>query len=534
MTARPAPSPAVAESANEQLRAALSRPETYPHRPALVEVRETHISWVFLAGQFAYKLKKPLVLDFVDYGTAERRRAMCREEVRLNRRLASDLYVGVRGVMLTDDGVALIGEDDPRAVDFLVEMRRYDERDTIASRLELGELARGHVTEVGRVLARFHSTARRVPTSRAPVLTAERRFECNLHELLADVEQRSEIERIQALERFAHAFIAAHGATLQRRAVQGRIREGHGDLRSEHVLVGTGVQIVDCVEFDASLRELDVADDLAFLFFDLVARGGERFADELISAYRKAGGDPGEDELIAFYATYRALVRAKVVLVRASQLNPTSSDHGHESAVARDLIGLAERFAWRARQPLLIVICGAPASGKSYLARALAELSGMAHLSSDITRKRLVGVSSTDRAGAQAYSSDWNARTYSELGRRAALEIAARGGAIVDATFRHRADRQAFAASFGDAAPAVFLECEAPRAVMLKRAARRTRSRNRVSDADAAIVMHEREAWDPLDEVAASAHVALRTDRPIREIVGDVLALLDRRLLALS
>jgi aminoglycoside phosphotransferase family enzyme/predicted kinase len=524
----------VADTANEQLHAALSRPEAYPHHPGLVEVRETHISWVFLAGEFAYKLKKPLVLDFVDYGTAEQRRAMCREEVRLNRRLTSDLYVGVRGVMLTDDGVALIGEDDPRAVDFLVEMRRYDERDTIASRLELGELARGHIAEVGRVLARFHSTARRVPAGRAPVLTAERRFECNLHELLADVEQRSEIERIQSLERFAHSFIAAHRATLQRRAVEGRIREGHGDLRSEHVLVGTGVQIVDCVEFDASLRELDVADDLAFLVFDLVARGGERFADELIRAYRKAGGDPGDDQLIAFYATYRALVRAKVALVRAAQFNPTRSDHGRESAVARDLIGLAERFAWRARQPLLIVICGAPASGKSYLARALAELSGMAHLSSDITRKRLVGVSSTDRAGARAYSSDWNARTYSELGRRAALEIAARGGAIVDATFRHLADRQAFAASFGHAAPAVFVECEAPRAVLLKRAAGRTRSRNRVSDADAAIVMHERRAWDPLDEVAASAHVALRTDRPIREIVGDVRALLDRRLLALD
>ena len=145
------------------------------------------------------------------------------------------------------------------------------------------------MAEVGRVLAEFHASARRVPANRAPVLAAERRFERNLHELLGGVEQRSEIERIQALERFAHAFIASHAATFQTRAVEGRIREGHGDLRAEHVLVGAGVQIVDCVEFDPSLRELDVADDLAFLVFDLASRCSERFGDELVRAYREAG-----------------------------------------------------------------------------------------------------------------------------------------------------------------------------------------------------------------------------------------------------
>jgi uncharacterized protein len=513
---------------------ALARPETYPNRPTLVEVRETHISWVFLAGGFAYKLKKPLVLDFLDYGTAEKRRRMCTEEVRLNRRLAPDLYLGVRGVMLTDDGAALVGEDDPRAVDFLVEMRRFDERETMAARLERGELGRERAAEVGRVLAGFHATARRPPADRAPVLAAERRFGRNLHELLGDVEQRSEIGRIQALERFAHAFITSYAVTFQTRAVDGRIREGHGDLRAEHALVGAAVQIVDCVEFDTSLRELDVGDDLAFLVFDLAAHNGERFGDELVSAYRDAGGDPGEDQLIAFYATYHALVRAKIALVRAAQLPSVSAEHGHESAVARDLIDLAERFAWRARLPLAIVVCGVPATGKSFVAQALAEQASMAHLSSDITRKRLLGVSSAQRAGAEAYHAEWNTRTYGELGRRAALEVAARGGAIVDATFRHLVDRQAFAATFADAAPVLFIECDAPRSVLVERAARRVRSRNRVSDADVSIVLREQHAWEPLDEVPGSAHLALRTDRPIREIVGDVLALLDRRLLELG
>ncbi|MGO9887180.1 MAG: AAA family ATPase [Solirubrobacteraceae bacterium] len=518
----------------DRIRAALARPDTYSHQPMSVEIRETHISWVFLAGERVYKLKKPLVLDFLDYGSAQRRREMCREEVRLNRRLAPDLYLGVRGVRLTEESAELISEDDPRAVEFVVEMCRYDERDTLAALLERGELRAEQVAAVGRVLAAFHATAPRAPADRAPVLTAERRFDQNLHELLADVEQRGEIERIQALERFAHAFITAQAATFDRRAAEGWVREGHGDLRTEHVLVGQAVRVVDCVEFDRSLRELDVADDLAFLVFDLAARGGERFAEVLVRAYRDAGGDPGDDRLIAFYATYRALVRAKVALLRAAQLQSASAGHGPDSAEAGDLIALAERFAWRARLPLAIVVCGAPASGKSYLARALSERSGFAHLSSDLTRKRLAGVQPTQRAGEEAYGADWNQRTYSELGHRAAGELRGGRGAIVDATFRHRVDRQAFANAFGTAAPVVFIECQAPRSVLAERAGRRADDPARISDAGVGVALREQRAWEPLDEVPASTHIVIRTDRDVEQVVGDTLALLDRRLLELA
>ena len=510
---------------------ALRRPESYPHRPAEVEVRETHISWVFLAGERAYKLKKPLVLDFLDYGTPERRWAMCEEEVRLNRRLASGTYLGVRGVALGDGGAELIAADDARAIDFVVEMRRYEEDHTLAARLKRGELAEDQVRAIGCMLARFHDRARRVTDPGGPVLAVERRFERNLHELLASVEQRGEIERVQALERFAHAYITGHARTLQTRASRGLVREGHGDLRAEHVLLDGEVQIVDCVEFDRSLRELDVADDLAFLVFDLAAHGGERFGEVLVQAYRDAGGDPGDDSLIAFYAAYRALVRAKVALVRAAQLPATSGQRGGDSACARDLILLAERFAWQARLPLLIVVCGVPASGKSQLAGALAELAGLPHLSSDLTRKRLTRIRSTQRAPAESYSSQWNARTYTELARRAGRAVATGGGAIVDATFRHLADRQTFASALGAAVPLLFIECQAPRAVLAERAARRERDPGRVSDADAAVVRRELESWEPLDEVAANVHLALRTDRPLEHIVADVLALLDRRLL---
>ena len=513
---------------------ALARPDFYPDPPGRVEVRETHISRVFLAGDRAYKLKKPLVLPFLDYGTPERRREMCAEEVRLNRRLAPELYLGVRALAATADGLELAKEDDVRAVDYVVEMRRYDEASTLAAKLERGELKRREVVALGGVLARFHARARRVAASGMPVLAVERRMTENFHELLGVVEQRAEVERVLALERFAHAFVAAHARMLDARARRGLVREGHGDLRAEHVLLGETLQVVDCVEFEPALRELDVADDLAFMVMDLVGRGGDRFAKALVHAYREAGGDPGEDRLIAFYAAYRALVRAKVALLRAAQQPASSSERAHESAVARELLALAERFAWQARLPLVIVVCGLPAAGKSHLARALAEIARLPHLSSDVARKRLAGIRPQQRAGDAAYGAEFNRLTYAELGRRAAREASGCGGAFVDATFRHRADRESFADAFADAAPLLFVECRAPGRVLGQRAAQREIQPGRVSDASLSVVLRESSTWEPLDEVAPEAHVTLRTDRPVESQLEDLRALLDRRMGLLS
>lgn len=525
---------AAATPSIEDVRGAVARAALGHRRPQDVGVHETHISVVFVAGDRAYKLKKPVVLPFVDYGTPQRRHEMCREEVRLNRRLAADIYLGVCALVQGEQGWQLADEDDPAAVDYVVEMRRFDERATLAANLERGELRRGEVAALAERLARFHERARRVETSGVPALAIERRITQNFHELLAIVDQRAEVERVLALERFAHAFVVAHAGLLNARAHRGHVREGHGDLRAEHVLLEDPVAVVDCVEFNVELRELDVADDLAFLVMDLVARGGERFARALTRAYRDAGGDPGGDALIAFYATYRALVRAKVALLRAGERPSASAAHGRDSATARDLLALAERFAWRARLPLAIVVCGLPASGKSLLAQQLAAVSAFAHLSSDVTRKRLAGISAQERASAQTYSADFSRLTYAELGRRAARQIRAGGGALIDATFRHRDDRDAFAAAFADAAPLLFVECVAPPVVLARRAQQRERDQARVSDASLAVVEREISSWEPLYEVAADAHVVLRTDRRIDAAVADLLGLLDGRVARLQ
>ncbi len=528
---------------SDKLLAALLRPESYPGEPDTVALRETHISWVFLAGDRAYKLKKPVVLPFLDYGTAARRRHCCREEVRLNSRLAAGIYLGVRGVVLAASGaLRFVNDEHPEAVDYLVEMRRYDERATLAEKLARHEVGPAEITAVAEVLARFHAAAAIVSWRAGPVLEVERRFEQNAHELAAGERHREQLGRILALERFAHAFISAHAALLEERARHGCVRDGHGDIRAEHVVLEHGVQIVDCVEFSSALRELDVADDLAFLVLDLAARGAGDLGDQLIEAYRAAGGDAGDPALISFYAAYRALVRAKVALLRSAQERLPGVDAGMGAGVDMDadsdsdsdeanrLIGLAERFAWRARLPLVIVVCGTPASGKSHLAGCIALASGLPHINSDETRKRLAGIEATQRAPAAAYSDAFNALTYAELAAQACAALCDRGGAIVDATFRHLRDRRAFASRLATSTPVLFVECQAPLGVLAARAHARRPSGHDASDADLIVVLRERAAWEPLDEVDPWAHVVLRTDRPAQDILADLLGLLDRRL----
>ena len=513
---------------------ALASPAFYPDKPAEVVVHETHISWVFLAGERAYKLKKPLVLPFLDYGTPQRRLEMCREEVRLNARTAADVYVGVRAVVQRSARKFELGDaEDPCASDYVVEMRRYDPARTMAAKLERGELDRSDIDATARAIARFHAQAPAVQLARRPARAVLERVDENLRELLEVVEQRAEAERVLALERFAHAFLLRYAELIDERAEQGWVRDVHGDLRAEHVLLDGEPRLLDCVEFDPRLRAIDVAEDLAFLVMDLTALGGARYADALLDGCARHGEQPAPRELVAFYACNRALVRAKVELVRAAQSPASSAGHGHHEAAARERVAVAERFAWRARLPLVIVICGLPAAGKSRLAEALARASGLPLESSDATRKRLAGIAANTRAPQAAYSDDFDRRTYAELARLAREHVRGNArGALIDATFRRGADRDCFARAFARAAPLVFVECQAPDAVRRERARERELDAEALSDATLGLVSGPLFAWEPLDDIPAEDHIALRSDRAPTAQVEQVRAQLDARMYA--
>jgi uncharacterized protein len=320
--------------------------------------------------------------------------------------------------------------------------------------------------------------------------------------------------------RFIERFLEDRGDELEARARAGHVRDVHGDLRAEHVVLGERIEVFDCVEFAARLREIDVGVDLAFLFMDLTHAGRGDLAAVLLSAYRDAGGDPGGVALVSFFAAYRAWVRAKVACLRAGELPPGA--RGEALAEAGEFAATARRFEWRARTPRLLVVCGPSASGKTHLATRLEALSGWPRLSSDVVRKELLGLRPTQRAPSAAYTPEASERTYAELGRRARARRAADSGVIVDSTCRFRTDREAMGAEGG-----LFVECRASAPVLGERAARRSGEPGRVSDADADQVERQRREFEPLDEVPAHRRAVVCTERASDELLRDVEEILD-------
>jgi predicted kinase len=401
-------------------------------------------------------------------------------------------------------------------------MRRFDERFTLAAIVERGEADAGLIRSVARRVAGFHATAEPAGAGRFDAGAVAATVSENFGTLLPYAEAVGPRE-LEAAHRFAVAFLHARHQLMEDRVTRGFVRDCHGDLRAEHVLAQGGeIEVFDPLEFDAELREIDVSADLAFLVMDLFALGAEGFAETLVAEYEAAGGDHGGRPLLFFYGAYRAWVRAKVACLRAGELAP--GERSTALAEARRFAALGRRLAWRGRRPIVLVVCGAAATGKTHLAEPLSELSGLPRISSDLVRKELAGVAATSRARQAIYSEEASLHTYRELGARAA---AAPGGAIVDATFRSATHRAAFAEAFGG--DAVFVHCVAPAEVVAERARRRERDPWRVSDATAAIAALQLAEFQSLDEVPPEAHLTLRTDRPVDELLAELEAWLDVR-----
>lgn len=489
----------------------LLQPAAFPWRPATVELIETHISWVFLAGDRVVKIKRPVHLPFVDHSSPERRRVSCEEEVRLNRRLTDDVYLGTVPITHAVERLAVGGDGGP--FDTATLMRRLP-----ADRMLDALLASGTAPDdLAELLAH-----RLIPFHRDAAERCDRELDGSAGAVVAIVTENLDELRgfsggplgalqLAFVDESMRAFLADAGPLLEQRVRDGWVREGHGDLRAEHIcLEEDTVQIFDCVEFSRSIRCADVASDLAFLLMDLGRLGTEPTASELERRYRGAGFDLPVG-LVRFYRAHRALVRAKICcLTMAGGLRP----HHELATEAAVYLDLATRAASTVR-PFLMAMTGLSGTGKSTVAAAVARATGADLVSSDLARKALAGVTGPAAAavGEGLYSADWNERTYELLMARAEESLRAGRPVVLDATFLD--DRwRSRAADLASAAAVKLLlvetVCEEP--VAAARIAARAARGNSASDADLGIHDHQRTVLAAAPVAVPRGAVAVRVD----------------------
>jgi hypothetical protein len=495
-----------------------------------MDLRETHISQVFLTRDTVYKVKKSVSLGFLDFTTLERRRLDCEAEVELNRRLAPTIYTAVVPIARDAQGVHRVNGRGEH-VEWAVEMRRLADSDAASERLRAGRLSRGDVCLLAEHIARFHATARHDAQIERYGEVAQ--IEGNVRENFAQTRQSAaahlDPKEIAAIEQWQLGFLQRHGARFAERAARGRIRDGHGDLRLEHCYLDDsgGVQIIDCIEFSDRFRYGDVCADLAFLSMDLDWHERHDLSEALLAAYACAADDYDLYGVVDFYESYRAYVRGKVSGMLEADLGADPEVRARAGREARKFYLLAEACT---REPIaapgVYAVGGVIASGKSTFAQALATRIGAPVVEADRVRKFLGGASPTtpfsDAAFSGHYDADTTARTYAELVRRADVVLASGRSVIVDASFRDREQRlAAMALARRHCVPFTFFECETPLSVCKERLALRALGPS-ISDGRAEVFDSFVASYQPVDELPAELHVRVDTSRPVAESLAQV------------
>lgn len=486
---------------------ALRDPRCYGADVKTVRLVETHVSWVFLTGQYAYKVKKPVRLPFVDFSTLALRKRFCEEELRVNRRLAPELYLGV--VPIGGSPTAPRVGRRP-AFEYAVKMREFPSDARLDRRLESGGVPREALAEFGARLAKFHGGLRPIRGVAAKE-TAATALD-NVEELAALLKRERQRE-VQTLRAWTKRRCASLMPVFAQRAAAGMHRECHGDLHLQNLLWRDGkIMAFDALEFDRKLRDIDVISEASFLAMDLRAHGRTDLAYEFLNGYLEASGDYAGADVLRFYLAYRALVRAKVAAIKRAQ----SASDGHEAE--RYLATALEIIA--PQRPLLVIAHGLSGSGKSYVLNELVSRLPGIRARSDVERKRLHGLDaaarSGSRVGAGLYTAAATRRTYSALGEIADALLRNGETALIDAAFLQRSERLEFRQiAAANAARFVILDCTAsPRALERRIRARASAGRD-ASEADLAVLAHQLRTEEPLDRAERRHTIRVDTERNI-------------------
>jgi hypothetical protein len=493
-----------------------------------VTLIQTHISSVLLAGPHAYKLKKPVAFGFVDFSTLAAREYCCAEELRLNRRTAPQIYLDVVRITGTETAPRLGGRGP--AIEFAVKMRRFPTRDLADRRARAGRLKADHIDRLALAVAQFHRAAAPAPAGSGYGAPGEvlrwARENFTLALLRIDDERRR--ARLHTLAQWTEDEFRRRAGWFAARRSGGFIRECHGDLHLANIVLLDEVPVpFDGIEFNPELRFIDVASDVAFTTMDLIEHGLPRLAWRFLDRYLEATGDYDLLGGLRFYAVYRALVRAKVSIIRAHQPDTTEAQRRIASAAFLRDLSLAERLA-EAPAPLLIAVGGLSGSGKTTVAGLLLEHLGAVRVRSDVERKRLAGLRADARGGnafgAGLYAPEMTARTYARLHEVAGIVLGAGHPVVVDAAMLQRAERDALRAHadrLGVRCECIW--CEAPWPTLQARVARRQARARDASDATVAVLRRQRQ----FAELPAEGERVLRVDTRVsrRRLDAEVAAL---------
>lgn len=496
--------------------------EAYDHPVSRIELLETHISWVILTGPFAYKIKKPVNLGFLDFSTLEKRRHYCEEELRLNRRLAPQIYLAVIPLCGTPQQPRF--GDDSEAIEFAVKMCQFPQSAQLDRMLQQGSLQNVHLDAIAEAVANFHQEVAN------PAGTKDYGEPRQVwHPVAENFDQIREREtnkdNTRLLDRLYHwsrsNYEKLTPVLLQRRE-DGFVRECHGDLHLRNIAwFEESPVIFDCIEFNPALRWIDVMSDLAFLFMDLIDRDQSLLAYRLLDRYLEVTGDYAGLALLPFYFVYRAIVRAKVDRIRLSQQDMPTAEI---TQVQNEYIGylrLAESFTAR-QPPVLMITWGLSASGKSTITGGLLEVLGAIRLRSDVERKRLASVGMHASAATTVeqgiYTPQMSQRTYDHLLQQSRGILQAGFSVIVDAAFLDGELRRQFA-RLADRLqlPFIILQCTASTATLRQRISQR---QNDVSDADLSILEHQLQNYKPLadDELGDAIRIDTEQVTDIRQL----------------
>ncbi|NPU84967.1 MAG: AAA family ATPase [Syntrophaceae bacterium] len=494
------------------------RPDFYPHRPETVELVQTHISFVFIAGDEVYKIKKPVNFGFLDFTTPEKRKFYCGEEVRLNRRLAGDTYLGVAEIREEKAGGLSLSGDGP-VVEYAVRMRRLPQERMLKGLLLEGAVDISVMDNVARKIAAFHAgaeTGGRIDEV-GGIETIRRNHDENFEQTAKYRGITIPAHQWTFIRDYIAFFMDRNGELLHRRVAEHRIRDCHGDLHLEHICLAGEIVIFDCIEFNERFRFEDTAAEAAFLAMDLDYNGYPEWAEAFVTAYIRHSGDEAVRMLLNFYKCYYAFVRGKVVSFRLD--DPAIGEEGRREAreMAEKYFDWAYTYAARPERPALILTAGLMGTGKSVVARQIAPRLGARIIQMDALRKELAGLAPGEKRsedfGEGLYSEEVSRKTYAAALDRAATAIRSGRSAVIDGSYKRREERlRALEAARSLDADFIVLECRCDEGKVRRRLESRQSEAGEPSDGRWEIFRQQQADYDAVHELPKECHGVVETD----------------------